>query len=152
MRFSYTGLISLAPDTGEPTAIFRPEIPITIYGPLGSREIVALVDTGADNTILPEAAARALGIPLVPARGPAARAFGGQAISLSYADVEVELVHSDAPLRWTAQVFFMSMGADDETVVLGHQGFLEYFTAMFIGDECVLDLVPNADLPKRPVG
>lgn len=150
MRFSYTGLISLAPDTGEPTAIFRPEIPITLYSPLGSRGILALVDTGADNTIFPEAAARVLGIPLVEARGPAARVFGGQAISLSYADVEVEVVHSGGVWRWRPQVFFMAMGADDETVVLGHQGFLEYFTALFIGDECVLDLVPNADLPKTP--
>ena len=89
MRFSYTGLISLAPDTGEPTAIFRPEIPITLYGPLGSRGILALVDTGADNTIFPEAAARALGIPFAEARAPAARGLGGQAISLSYAEVEI---------------------------------------------------------------
>ena len=64
MRFDYTGIISSAADTGDPAVIFRPEIEITIHGPKGSREVLALVDTGSDDTVLSERVARDLGIPL----------------------------------------------------------------------------------------
>ena len=148
MKLSYTGLISLAPDTGEPNLIFRPEIQVTIHGPRGSRDLLALVDTGADNTIFPEATASALGIPLIPTAGPSARAYGGQAISLSYAHVELELILEAVRWQWYARVFFAASAAQGESVVLGHQGFLEYFTATFFGDECALELVPNTELPS----
>jgi len=95
MRFDYTGVISASADTGDPIVIFRPEVRIRVHGPAGSGDFLALVDTGADNTILPESVARPLGIPVVPGQGPAARAFGGQEISLSYADIELELVHAE---------------------------------------------------------
>lgn len=147
MRFAYTGIISSAADTGEFIAIFRPEVRIVVHGLRGAREVRALVDTGADNTILPESAARALGVPLTRATGPAAQAFGGQEIALSYADVELELVHSDAQIRWFAHIYFRDGEEDEESALLGQQGFLEYFTAVFHGDECVLDLEPNPSLP-----
>ena len=148
MKFDYTGIISSAPDTGEAVVIFRPEVRIALHGPNGSGDFLALVDTGADNSVLPESVARALGIPLVSGKGPAARAFGGQEIALSYADVELELVHADARLRWLARVYFLAGDADEETLILGHQGFLDYFTATFIGEECALELEPNAYLPR----
>ncbi len=148
MRFDYTGVISASADTGDPIVIFRPEVRIRVHGPNGSGDFLALEDTGADNTILPESVARALGIPVVPGQGPAARAFGGQEISLSYADVELELVHADGALRWFARVYFLGGGAEEETLVLGHQGFLDYFTATFIGEDYALDLEPNSHLPQ----
>jgi hypothetical protein len=149
MRFDYTGIISSAADTGEYMVIFRPEVRVLVHGPRGAREVRALVDTGADNTILPGSAARALGIPLMRATGPAAQAFGGQEIILSYADVELELIHPDARLRWLAHVYFRVGQEDEEVALLGQQGFLEFFTAAFQGDECVLDLEPNPHLPQR---
>ena len=148
MRFEYTGIISSAADTGEPAVIFRPEIEITIHGPKGAREVLALVDTGSDDTVLSERVARDLGIPLARGTGPAARVFGGQEVSLFYADVELELVHADGRLRWLAHVHFLAGGSDEASVVLGHQGFLEFFTAKFSGEECALDLEPNAYLPR----
>ena len=148
MRFDYTTILSSAPDTGEPVVIFRPEVRITVHGPKGSGDFLALVDTGADNTILPEAIARDLGIPLTAGAGPAATVFGGQAIMLSYADVELELVHADGNLRWLARVYFVADATSQETLILGHQGFLDYFTASFDGEQCALDLEPNPYLPS----
>ena len=151
MKFAYTGIISSAADTGEFMVIFRPEVQFLIHGPRGTREIRALVDTGADNTILPASAARALGIPLKRTTGPAAQAFGGQEIALSYADVKLELLHPDARLRWLAHVYFRA-GLEDgeEAALLGQEGFLEFFTAVFYGDDCVLDLEPKFAL--APIG
>ena len=100
MRFDYTAIISASPDTGDPVVIFRPEVQIKVHGPKDSGDFLALVDTGADNTILPESIARDLEIPLITGKGPAATAFGGQEITLSYADVELDLVHPDEALRW----------------------------------------------------
>jgi predicted aspartyl protease len=148
MRFDYSGIITSAPDTGDPVAVFRPEIRIVVHGPNGAETYRALVDTGADDTILPESVARGLGIRMTRATGPAAQAFGGQAIALSYADVELELVYAEAKLRWLAHVYFVA-GTEEETILLGQQGFLEFFTATFIGDECVLELQPNSYLLPR---
>jgi len=147
MRFDYTAIVSSSPDTGEPVVIFRPEVRIKVHGSKGSGDFLALVDTGADNTILPESIARDLGISLIAGKGPAATAFGGQEIALSYADIEMELVHPNATLRWLARVYFVEGSADKETLILGHQGFLDYFTAIFKGEECALDLEANSYLP-----
>ncbi|MGD0653297.1 MAG: aspartyl protease family protein [Thermoguttaceae bacterium] len=148
MRFDYTAILSSSPDTGEPMVIFRPEVQIKVHGSKGSGDFLALVDTGADNTILPESIAHDLGITLIAGKGPAATAFGGQEITLSYADVKLELVHPDETLRWLARVYFAAGDADKETLILGHQGFLDYFTAIFMGEDCALDLQANAYLPR----
>ncbi len=105
-------------------------------------------DTGADNTILPESVARDLGIPMTRATGPAARAFGGQEISLFCADVELELARADGRLRSLAHVYFPAAGMDKETIILGQQGFLDYFTATFMGEKRILDLEPSSYLPR----
>ena len=47
-----------------------------------------------------------------------------------------------------ARVYFVAGDADKETLILGHQGFLDYFTAMFIGEECALNLQTNPYLPR----
>ena len=148
MRFDYTAIVSSSPDTGDPVVIFRPEIRVTVHGPNGSRGLRALVDTGSDNTILPEAVARTLGIRLRAGKGPRATAFGGHAIALSYADVDLELAHAEQRLRWSARVFFVAGDAADESLILGHQGFLDYFTATFDGEQCALELEANSYLPS----
>ncbi len=147
MRFDYACNISAVTDSGDFLTVFRPEIQIRIHGPLGSKLFDALVDTGSDNTIFPASAARLLGIRVVRATGPDAQAFGGQEIALSYAEVELELIHSDGNLRWPAPAYFLAEDAKEETVLLGRDGFLEYFTATFIGDEFALELQPNEYLP-----
>lgn len=148
MKFDYTTILSLAPDTGDSVVIFRPEIRVTVYGSRNSGDFLALVDTGADNTILPESVARNLGIELLPCKGPDATVFGGQGIALFCADVELELAEGDERLRWPARVYFTAADAHDETIILGRQGFLDYFTATFDGEACVLDLQANSYLPN----
>jgi hypothetical protein len=62
MRFNYTAIFSVASDTGDAVVIFRREVRIRVHGPNGSADFLAPVDTGADNTVLPEGIARDLGI------------------------------------------------------------------------------------------
>ncbi|MBS0262692.1 MAG: hypothetical protein JSS02_12130 [Planctomycetes bacterium] len=131
-------------DTGEEIVVFRPEIPIRVYGPKGHIDVMGLVDTGADNSIFPLAVARNLGIETVMGTGPGATAFGGQQIPLSSAEVVIAVSDQDgSAIRWRAHTHF----ADDlaeSTVILGHEGFLDFFNATFCGDDAALDLAPRA--------
>jgi hypothetical protein len=149
MKFPYSGFLSKAQDTGHEIVIFRPEVPLRIYGVRGFVDIVALVDTGADNTILPSAIAHELGIETHESKAPMAVAFGGQQIPLSFADVHLEMSTNEQALRWQARVqFFDSADADSETLIVGHEGFLDFFTAIFDGEQTTLTLDPNNDLPR----
>jgi hypothetical protein len=149
MKFPYSGFLSKAQDSGEEIIIFRPEVPLRIHGNRGLVDIIALVDTGADNTILPLAIARELGIETRKAKGPVAVAFGGQQIPLSFADVKLELLAQDEALLWQARVqFFDFADVDSETLIVGHEGFLDFFTAIFDGEQTTLTLEPNNDIPR----
>jgi len=91
MKFLYCAAVVLTPETGEPGLILRPEIPVRIIGPKGVGRISALVDTGADNTILPKRLADDLGISLTTGTGPTLTAFGGQKLSVLFGDAVMEV-------------------------------------------------------------
>jgi hypothetical protein len=146
MRFPYTLNVVPSIDTGDEIVLLRPEVPLRIYGPLGHVDVLALVDTGADNSILPLAIASDLAIKTMPGKGPGATAFGGQRIALSFAEVEIEPTEDGNAIRWRARLYFADF-PDEKAVVLGHEGFLDYFTATFIGEDCVLNLEPNDNIP-----
>lgn len=149
MKFAYSGILSPAPDTGEEVLIFRPEVPLRIHGPNGFASYMALVDTGADNSILPLSIAVQLGIPTESAKGPGATAFGGQQLSLSFADIRLQMSDDQDSWRWPARVYFYDFHDDEpETIVVGHEGFLDYFTAIFDGEQLLLDLEPNHEFPR----
>jgi hypothetical protein len=147
MRFPYTLHIVPSIDTGDEIVLLRPEIPLRVYGPVGHIDVLALVDTGADNSILPLSVAADLGMETTPGKGPPATAFGGQRISLSFAEVVLELSQDGNVVRWRARLYFADF-PNEKAVVLGHEGFLDYFTATFIGEDCVLDLEPNDSIPR----
>ncbi|MGO8750076.1 MAG: aspartyl protease family protein [Thermoguttaceae bacterium] len=148
MRFPYSLAVVRSIDTGEEIVLLRPEVPIHLYGPAGTVEVVALVDTGADNSIFPLSIARDLGIETTEGKGPAATAFGGQQIALSFADVVLELSQAGVTIRWQGRLHFADFPGDTEkAVILGHEGFLDYFTATFDGAECSLELEPNDSIP-----
>jgi hypothetical protein len=62
--------------------------------------------------------------------------------------VILKLQSVEESLTWKTTVFFHDFAAaEDETVILGHLGFLEYFTAVFDGKLATLALTPNDELP-----
>lgn len=148
MKFPYTLSIVPSIETGEEIVLLRPEIPLRVNGPAGHVDVLALVDTGADNSILPLSIATDLGIETIHGKGPGAIAFGGQRIALCFADVVIELSQDSSAIRWRARLYFADFpNGTEKAVVLGHEGFLDYFTATFIGEDCVLDLEPNHSIP-----
>jgi hypothetical protein len=148
MRFPYSLNIARSIATGEEIVVMRPEVPIRIHAPGGVAELLALVDTGADNSIFPLSIAKALGVATTPGKGPSVTAFGGQEIALSFAQIVLELWQEGASVRWPSRVYFADFPDDSEkTVILGHEGFLDYFTATFEGEACEFTLEPNPDIP-----
>ncbi len=151
MRFPSRWHISPAQDGDDLIFLPRPEISFVVQGGGRSVSLIGLVDTGSDHTILPKSVADKLGIATADSDGPPAQAFGGEAITLRYGEVVLQLVVDDETLRWPTEVCFYDFPLRKyETVVLGHAGFLDYFTASFDGKNSVLSLTPNDDLPLLP--
>jgi hypothetical protein len=112
--------------------------------------LIGLVDTGSDNTIFPKSVADHLQIATESASGPAANAFGGQRIQLLNGDATLLLESDGETCSWkTVTCFFNFDSPEDETVILGHAGFLDYFTATFDGKSATLTLIANDELPTN---
>jgi len=153
MKFDYVGSVSLSADTGDPIAVFRPIIPVIVHGPHGAREYDALVDTGADTCVFPERVADELGFTLHETVGPNVTAYGGQVLPTTFSEVQIEISDGHESLRWLMQAFFHRTKEDTlPPLILGLSGFLEYFTATFIGSEFAIDLKPNEFLPRLAEG
>jgi len=149
MRFPYTLCIVPSIDSGEEIVLLRPEIPIRVHGPAAHADVLALVDTGADNSIFPLSVAEDLGIKTTRGKGPGATAYGGQQIALSFAEVVLELSQHGLVIRWRTRFYFADFPDDAEkAVILGHEGFLDYFTATFDGEGCFVELQPNDLIPS----
>jgi len=90
-----------------------------------------------------------LGIATQAATGSSASAFGGARIELLTGEGVLSLEADGQSVAWKATVcFFDFRAADEETVILGHAAFLDYFTAIFDGKAGLLTLDPNDELPS----
>src|SRR5688500_14896882 len=131
MKVGYQPHVIIEPTSGDYEVAMRPEVTIVIHGAQGSKPYVGLVDTGADYTLVPVTAAELLGIPLSENRGSEAESFGGHALQTAAGRVVFELPDEQGALKWEATVLFHE--SENETVLLGHVGFLHYFRALFDG-------------------
>lgn len=149
MKFPYREYISQFPGSSDFRLILRPVITIRIAGPRTEARWDALVDTGADETLLPLALAELLGVDLDRSAIRQAVGISGNLLTINYGDVELEIANDDHLIRWHTTVGFVDFDATDEgVIVLGHGGCLDYFTATFNGEGAELELKPNAHLPK----
>jgi hypothetical protein len=131
----------------ESNLIYRPEVQVILMGSSDAIQCQALVDTGSDNTIFPRSLCEELGIAISAETAPA-KGFGGQDLPLRAGTVRLALECEQDTCHWIAPVMFFDFAdPEDETVVLGHAGFLDYFTATFDGQQKQLRLVPNDHLP-----
>ena len=130
---------SLAIPSGE---IARPEVPIRITGPKGFVEVSGLLDTGADHVFLPVSLADLLGIEIGAAEAESAEGAGGHELKLWSGEVEIEIAGDGQSYSWRVQVGYIETAGDPAAAYLGHSGFLEYFRAIFDGQEQTVELIP----------
>ena len=125
---------------------WRPLVPLTVQGPNG-RSVAfgrALVDPGADDTVMPLDVAELLAVSFHPATGHSLR-WKGQRHLLRYGDVTLELADDEGnALAWQAVAAFTT--APLRYPLLGICGCLEFFDATFRGAERIIELESNPAL------
>jgi hypothetical protein len=125
---------------------YKPVIPLTIIGPNGQTGLPALVDSGADDVVLPVHVAARIGVDLAAALAGQARGLGGnQPVGLLYAPVILLLSDGTQTCRWRAVAAFTPTPL--RFAIFGIAGGLEHFRATLdIGDR-ELTLLPKPSLP-----
>ncbi len=127
--------------------VHRPEVPLRVIGPTGVAIFLALVDSGADGTILPKSIGEAIGVALDEHQSAPAAGFGGGRATVLPGRVELEVQQGSEQHRWAATVGFGDFASpEDEHMILGHAGFLDYFVATFHGERHELELVATGGL------
>jgi hypothetical protein len=102
-----------------------PLLPISIFGPSEAIDVVALVDSGAEQSVFGQELAEQLGIPL--AKGERVVIIGVGEHDLPGVLVQVDLRLSKH--RWTGPVIFCR--ELKQRAILGQAGFFAYFDVTF---------------------
>jgi hypothetical protein len=123
----------------------RPVCDVTILGAARAWVGAALLDSGADSTVFPEAAAITLGLDLSRAPLALASGIGGGRSLLRLAEVTLRLTDGNEFREWPARVGFTS--APLKRALLGYAGCLQFFTAAFDGDRVEVTLTVNGSYP-----
>ena len=125
----------------------RPMMPVQFDRPGGPVTRTSVLDIGADDTVLPDWIAAALGLDLTGAEERPIGMIGRTALRCRCAPGEIQI--SDGvreTYRWTAVVGFVA-GAALQRPLLGHAGFLQSFDAQFRGADHEAVLIPNRTVP-----
>ncbi len=148
MKFPYRSYQVMPTPTLPGGILSRPEIPLHITGPGGTISVLALVDTGADETLLPRSVGDDVGAIIDDSIRWPLGGIAGQEIHASPGEVELKLMGPDRSYRWTVTVAFVSFpDPADEQAILGHAGFLASFRALFDGESGELEIQPVATFP-----
>ncbi len=123
----------------------RPVIGVAIRGPAGIIPYDGLLDTGSDDVLFPEDVAALIGIDLTNAPQGMASAFGQRAIPVRYAEAILLTADNQERREWRAWVSFAPVVR--RYALLGHAGFLQYFTSTFHGDREEVELTVNGIYP-----
>jgi hypothetical protein len=149
MNFPYTAY-SVEPTPTQPdvTVVYRPVIAIRIVGPAGETRFRGLLDSGADETVLPKALADVVGVVVDPLQtGTADSASGPMAVN--YGRVTLELEKGRERYRWNTMVAIADQPWQE--AILGHIGFLRHFDVEFRGEKRDVRLKRNR-LPFESLG
>ncbi|MBW3540268.1 MAG: hypothetical protein KY476_08355 [Planctomycetes bacterium] len=147
MRFRYrherTGrmILSLGGRTVRP----RPIVGVTLIGPTGTVVADALLDSGSDETVFPEAAAKSVGIDLSSAPTFRASSVVLQALPLRLATATLRLTDGIEKREWTAWIGLAP--GRMHLPILGFAGCLQYFTTTFEGEREAVELTVNGLYP-----
>jgi len=110
------------------SAVKIPAIPITLIGDKGSFDTVALIDSGADISVIPKDIAEILGLNL---KGDITDAFGigGSARTI---ETKIRVIISKGHERYQLQLpIKVILGKYDFPVLLGREGFFDKFKIIF---------------------
>ncbi len=133
MQYKYTDY--LPDETGK--LVRRPMIEITIFGPKGTHKELALLDSGADRTLLSMEVARFLGIDLVNARNGFTRGITGGETETKTVMLEIQVEYLNKIEIPIGFIETKNFGA-----LLGQDGFFDLHKIRFERDHKVFEIKP----------
>jgi len=150
MKFPYQCYEIPASPLDRAVELFRPEIPLHLIGDDGDIRVFGLLDTGADAVVMGQQLANRIGVQIDESVAWEVRGFGDRAHSavLGYVDVELMAGSESACWRMPVGVVEFEDPSQEEVVLLGQTGFLQYFDVRFYGHRHTIELHPNEAFPK----
>lgn len=127
---------------GKGGVVYRPTLPITFqFGDIKIPVTDALVDTGADQTLLPLAFAIQFGFQFdLKKDGEEWSGAGGGKFRVFFAPEPIKFILEQTGFRkilWSGAVTFT---LKQPTILLGHRGCLEHLDIMFRGKQKILEV------------
>lgn len=131
--------------------LWRPEIPLHLIGKTGELFTYGLLDSGADGVLISRSIAEDIGISLDESSRWHVRGVSGESLEATLGHVEVEVMDQLNSSCWRMPVGVVTFDdpANDDIVLLGQTGFLQFFDTRFLGANHFVELVPNSTLLKR---
>ncbi len=102
------------------------------------------LDTGSDDTVLPERLAGLIGVDLSNAPIGQSRTANMASVTVRYAQITLRMTDGVERREWPAWVGFTPA---IHRPLLGFAGFLQFFTAAFRGDREEVELTVNSLYP-----
>ena len=128
MRFKYKSINRL-----DGNIIKTPSVPVTLIGPSGLRiEFTALIDSGADISVIPQDVAELLDINMKTDKDKS-RGIGGEVnVVNKKMNINIKKGHEDYTFTIPIQVL---LGNHRVPVLLGRSGFFDEFSILFEQDK-----------------
>ena len=149
VKFNYVErLVDPLPGESGIQYLHEPVIVVRAIGPSGTPWLIqGLLDTGADETLLPMRFRDRQGV----ARGGryTLKGAGGSPLVAWIGEVDLEMGSPRASYRWSARVGFTPRR---DVAIWGRHGFLNYFTATFDGLRRSVSLRSNGSAPAPRFG
>lgn len=111
-----------------------PIVPIRVYGPHSHVNVLALVDSGAEHSVLPLRLVEELELPVDGATVVTIIGVGGKESRGYLLDANLRL----ARYQWTAPVIFST--AVESPAILGQAGFFAFFSVTFRYRNRIMDI------------
>ncbi|PIQ78701.1 hypothetical protein COV82_00030 [Candidatus Peregrinibacteria bacterium CG11_big_fil_rev_8_21_14_0_20_46_8] len=128
MKFPYVEFVGIAEER-----IFRPMIPVTFKYKKYKVESYALIDSGADYTILPLEAAGDLKFSLSDQPQYYLQGAGGESFKIYKSPEPIEQIITKTGFKPLKSKSFIYFGESCTTFLLGQSGFLNHFSVRLNG-------------------
>ena len=149
MKFAYQCYEIPTSPLDQSVELFRPEIPLRLIGETGDIRVFGLLDTGADAVVIGRELAKCIGMRIDESVSWEVRGLGDRVHTAFLGQVDVELISGSESACWRMPVSVVGLegAADEEIVLLGQTGFLQYFDVSFLGHQHLIELRANSGMP-----